>query len=83
MKARELIGDCAYGPETLEVLYKAFDDAWREIEANFEAGSGARDAARIELATIVLSLADKDSRDPDQIKQSAVQIMGLKIAKSS
>ena len=83
MKARQLISDCAYGPETLKVLFKAFDDAWEEIEANFEAGSGARDAARMELATVVLSLASEDSRDPDQIKQSALQIMRLKIAKSS
>ena len=76
MKARQLIGDCAYGPETLKVLFKAFDDAWEEIEANFDTGSGARDAARIELATVVLDLASEDSRDPDQIKQLALQIMG-------
>jgi hypothetical protein len=83
MKARQLIQDCAYGPETLKVLFKAFDDAWAEIEANFDAGSGGSDAARIKLATIVLSLAKHDSRDADQIKQSAVRIMGLQVPKPS
>ena len=31
MKARQLIQGATYGPETLKVIGKAFDDAWSEI----------------------------------------------------
>ena len=33
MKARKLIEGATYGPETLKVIGKAFDDAWSEIPA--------------------------------------------------
>ena len=35
MKARELIQGATYGPETLKVIGKAFDDAWSEIGPHF------------------------------------------------
>ena len=33
MKARKLIEGATYGPETLKVIGKAFDDAWSESPA--------------------------------------------------
>ena len=30
MEARQLIDRASYGPETLEVLFQAFDAAWKE-----------------------------------------------------
>ena len=35
MKARDLIEGATYGPETLKVICKAFDDAWSEIAGHF------------------------------------------------
>jgi hypothetical protein len=29
--ARELIDESSYGPETLKILYQAFDDAWEAL----------------------------------------------------
>ena len=31
VKARPLIGSASYDPNTLKVLYKAFDDAWDQV----------------------------------------------------
>ena len=35
MQARRLIEGSTYGPETLKVIGKAFDDAWAEIAGHF------------------------------------------------
>jgi hypothetical protein len=76
MKARQLIRNGSYGPDQLKVLFKAFDDAWDSIAANF--GSPlAIEAARIRLANIILSLPHDGSCDPEQIKNAAIRIMEL------
>jgi hypothetical protein len=77
MKAHEIIQDAAYGPETLKVLCQAFDEAWEKVAPHFGNDPRAIEAARLELASIVLSLAGPDSRDAEQIKRSALDIMPL------
>ena len=57
MKARQLIGGAAFPPDDLKVIFGAFDDAWGEIAPDVDADPGAVEAARLSLATIVLSLA--------------------------
>ena len=73
MKARRLIQGATYGPDTLKVIGKAFDDAWSEIGSQFN-GLQAQ-SARLKLARAVLSVAREDSRDPDELKNAALEIM--------
>jgi hypothetical protein len=76
MKARQLIGTASYGPDQLTVLFKAFDEAWSSIAANF-LNPLAIEAARLKLANIILSLPHNGSNDPEQIKSTALRIMAL------
>jgi hypothetical protein len=75
MKARNLIQGATYGPETLKVIRNAFDDAWSEIGSQFDGLQSQ--AARLKLARAVLSVAREDSRDPDELKNAALQVMAM------
>ena len=77
MKARAIIDGATFGPDALKVVCQAFDDAWRDIEANF--GNDPRDIeiARLKLANAVMSVADEDSRDIEAVKNGALQAMAL------
>ena len=74
MKARRLIEGSTYGPETLLVLYKAFDDAWAKIAHHFDERP---EDARVRLAHALLVVAREDSRDPERLKTDALQVMAL------
>jgi hypothetical protein len=75
VKARLLIGNRAYGPDTLKVLFKAFDDAWDAVAPDVSSRAEAIEAARLKLANIILSLASEDSNDAERIKDTALQVM--------
>ena len=60
----------------MKVLFKAFDDAWDSIAANFDSPL-AIEAARLRLANIILSLPHDGSIDPEQIKDAAIRLMAL------
>jgi hypothetical protein len=52
MKARHLIGSSIFGPQALQVVFRAFDGAWSEIAVQFsndqraiETPEGARPAS--------------------------------------
>ena len=77
MKARALINGAAFGPEALKVVCQAFDDAWRDIEANFGNDPPDIEFARVKLANAVLSMAHEDSRDVKALKNGALQAMAL------
>jgi hypothetical protein len=74
MKARELIRNASYGPDHLKVLFIAFDQAWEIIAGDVGANPQAVEAARLRLASIILSLGD-EAKDPDWLRNAAVQIM--------
>ena len=78
MKAHHLVHSAAYGPETLKILFKAFDDAWDEVKPTVSKRPRAIEAARLRLANILLSLVKEDSRDPTQLKNEAIQILLLR-----
>ena len=78
MKARHLIHSAAYGPEALEVLFKAFDDAWDEVKPTVSKRPTALEAARLRLANILLSLVKEDSRNPTQLKNEALRLFLLR-----
>ena len=77
MKARRIIEGANYGPETLSVLFRAFDAAWDEIAQHF--GELAKDIedGRVRLAHAVLVVAGEDSRNIEQLKRQALQVMAL------
>jgi hypothetical protein len=35
MEARRLIGNASYGPDTLKVLFQAFDEAWTTLAPRY------------------------------------------------
>jgi hypothetical protein len=75
MNARELIEGALYGPEMLNVLSRAFDQAWAQIAANYGSEQARIEAARRRLANAVLALANEDSRDAELLKQAALKVM--------
>ena len=77
MKARQLIGNAAFGPDKLRVLFKAFDEAWDSIAATVGNDPLAIEAARLRLANTILVLAQKSNTDAEQIKDTALDILAL------
>ena len=70
--ARKHFGQ-AYDPETLKVLGRAFDAAWREV-GRYEAAAEAEDR-RTCLAVIILALAREGNRGVGAMEQIAVRHM--------
>lgn len=75
MIARQILADAALGPDTLKVLYKAFDDAWEQIEPSASISAEVREAARLKLANIILVLARGGNRDAQHFTDAAVRLM--------
>jgi hypothetical protein len=63
-----------FDPATLSVIGTAFDDAWALIADTIEIRG--REAARLELAIIVLELAGAGHREPVGLTRQAVSAMG-------
>ena len=62
-------------PATLSTIGMAFHDAWASIADTFEVRG--REAARQELATIVLELARGSHHEPVQLTRQAIFAMQL------
>jgi hypothetical protein len=78
MKARQLIGGASYPPETLTVIFDAFDDAWAEVGPSMGSEPSAVEMGRLSLATIVLSLAKAGPIEREGLKTSAVSAFRFK-----
>jgi hypothetical protein len=74
MKARQLVATASFEPEALEVIGKAFDQAWNEIAANFGDSPAVVETARLRLAHAVLAVARDESRDVIELKNAALQV---------
>jgi hypothetical protein len=77
MQARKLIAGSTYGPETMRVIGAAFDEAWAAISHHFASDDHASQEARVRLAHAVLAVAHEDSRDTEELKDAALQVMAL------
>ena len=75
MKARHLIGSSIFGPQALQVVFRAFDGAWSEIEVRFGSDQRAIERARTRLAYAILLVASEDSDDPESLKREALKVM--------
>jgi len=65
VKARRLIESSTFEPETLQIIFKGFDEAWSEISHQFDdTGDTTVEQARLRLAHAVLVVAREGSDDP-------------------
>jgi len=78
MKARQLIGKASYGPDELNVLFQAFDEAWEVVAPSVSGRAAAIESARLKLADIILGLAREGGRDAEQMKDAAIRIFGVR-----
>ena len=74
MEAKNLVEGAAYGPEVLQVLREAFDQAWGAIATYYER-SDARDIerARMKLADAILQVACATSNSVEDVKRDALE----------
>ncbi|AHB49810.1 hypothetical protein W911_00985 [Hyphomicrobium nitrativorans NL23] len=73
MPIRKLVERGSYAPETLAVIFEAFDSAWAEIAARFETDDpAALELARNRLAQAVLAVAKADASHASELKLEAI-----------
>jgi len=70
MKARRLLENSAFEPETLQIT-------WDEIADQLAGDELATEYARLRLAHVVLIVASSESKDADRLKDDALQVMAL------
>lgn len=78
MRARQLLdrsGPPLFGPETMKVVHEALDSAWAILEPACGGDPKIIEKRRLELAEAILAVARDDSRDPEQIKLLALQLL--------
>ena len=56
-KAYCLIRSASYDPDTINILVEVLDEVWASISSGFGTGFRESEAARIQLAAIVVELA--------------------------
>jgi hypothetical protein len=75
MKARQLIASASYGPQQLNAIYQAFDEAWAAIAADVGPDPAAIETTRLKLANIILRLAGAGNNDPAALKNAALRLL--------
>jgi hypothetical protein len=63
------------GPDALRVITQAFDEAWASIADQYKSAEQI-EAARVQLANAMLSVASDGSRDVAILKEAALKAMG-------
>ena len=74
MKARDLIENSAFGPESLALIGKAFDDAWAQIAGNFS-DPAQREMVRLTMAEAILAAAGAGAT-AQELESVALQAAG-------
>jgi hypothetical protein len=67
-----LVDTASYGPEVLQAIAKAFDEAWDSIAGNFGGEARATETAQSKLAAALLEAAREGNRDPEALKAAAL-----------
>ena len=75
MKARALIERATFGPETVRAMGAAFDQAWARIAPTFGNIPDVVEAARLNLAEAMLSVATDGDTDVAALKDRAIEAM--------
>jgi len=79
-KAHHLFSSASYDPDTLNMLREVLDEVWASIMNGFGNDFREVEAARIQLATIVLDLARDGQLGQLQITRTAARLMREKHA---
>lgn len=66
--SQRLFSEEAYGPENLKLICEAFDGAWEAVARIVDSTPLAREAARLKLANLILSIASNDKLDQARAK---------------
>lgn len=72
MPLSNLIDSTAFSPETLAVIYEAFDRAWTEIVADYGDDPVRIAFVRETLARAVLTVAEPEAKDVEALKSAAL-----------
>ena len=72
-KAIALIVGSSLGPEAIDAVRKAFDNAWAEVAGQFD--DVQKEMARLTLAIAILSVATNEHRDVETLKQAGLQAL--------
>ena len=80
MKARNLLEHATFEPETLRVIFVAFDEAWCDIAQHYP---GRHDEMRTRLAHAMLVVAREGARDVQRLKSEALQVLTLGLGNES
>lgn len=75
MKAHQLLKPTSFGPEALDRLTTAFDEAWGQIEFRVCGDAAEIEAARAVLAKAILEAARDQIDDVEVVKASALKIV--------
>jgi hypothetical protein len=75
MKARELIEAAKLDPARLEIVRHAFNLAWTRIEPDVPVRTGAREAARLKLARVILRIAYGEEMTAELLHEAALDVM--------
>ena len=82
VRAKQLIDGSHLDPDTLRVVYKAFDEAWDTIKHKYASASDIENA-RLELADAVLSLAQIGAKDVSVLRDGALLVLSEKFSSRS
>ena len=77
MRAKQLIDGSHLDPDTLHIVYQAFDQAWDTIASRY-CDPKELEHARLHLATAVLSLSQNGANDVDVLREGALLVMADK-----
>ena len=72
MRARQLIQSAGYGPDQLRIIFKAFDNVWDQVAGGLGSDPNAIETARTRLASIVLTLAEREPLDLAGLQDQAL-----------
>jgi hypothetical protein len=76
MKAKLLLGSQTFEPNTLAIVYKAFDMAWERIAPGVGTRPAAIEAARMKLAETMLGVTEGvEEFDATGLADLTVQLM--------
>jgi hypothetical protein len=71
-----LNSNTSFDRDTVQLLCRAFDEAWQDIAGNY--GNMAVEDRRTRLAAIILQLVSNGERNVADIKETALEILRLK-----
>ena len=72
MRARQLIQSAGYGPDQLRIIFRAFDNVWDQVAGGLGSDPQAIETARARLASIILTLAEREPLDLADLHDQAL-----------